>query len=263
MATEIKKTQSPEPFCCRSERHIDVVCRTHIHPEAEIVLVTEGVLQMTIGETVYQIPKYSGVFIPPFISHDFASPKPNRCHVLIFSRDFVPFFFDAVSTQNPVCHIFAPEEAVWQLADTLLPNEQGEADPLRMQAVLAPLCQNIYEKCTFAARRQPPDDSATLLLKYMAGHYTEDLSLETVGRAVGIHPVTVSKIFSKRMGISFHFHLHYLRCSYAARLLQAQNMTISEIAYEAGFGSTRSFNRAFQSIYGKTPSQYRRHSAEW
>lgn len=255
MATD--HTPNKNTLFFKSQRHTNVLCNTHIHPEAEIVLVTEGTLHMTIDKKDYCIRKDSCVFIPPFSPHNFRSVEDNRCHVLIFSTGFVPFFSEAIVASAPSCHMFSPERALLRQADILLPDDHNEPNAICIQAVLAPLCQSAYAQCRFSPRKQPLDDSAALLLDYINEHYTEDLSLQTVAKAVGIHPVTVSKIFSKRTGVSFHFHLQYLRCSYATRLLQGQNMTISEIAYEVGFGSTRSFNRAFQTIYGKTPSQYR------
>jgi AraC-like DNA-binding protein len=49
-----------------------------------------------------------------------------------------------------------------------------------------------------------------------------------------------------------------LRCFYAIRMLRDYpERSISEIALDAGFGSIRSFNREFQSIYGMTPHEKR------
>lgn len=43
----------------------------------------------------------------------------------------------------------------------------------------------------------------------------------------------------------------------AAALLKANNMRVSDIAYDVGFDSLATFNRNFISILGKSPSEYR------
>ena len=95
------------------------------------------------------------------------------------------------------------------------------------------------------------------ILGYIDAHFREELTLETVARAVGVHPVTLSKSFSKLAGVGFHDYLQYSRCSYAANLIRTSELNLSEIAYESGFGSIRSFNRAFRTVFRVTPTQYR------
>ena len=46
-------------------------------------------------------------------------------------------------------------------------------------------------------------------------------------------------------------------CVYVAELITNTAMSLTEIAYESGFGSVRSFNRAFRGLYGITPGEYR------
>ena len=43
----------------------------------------------------------------------------------------------------------------------------------------------------------------------------------------------------------------------AAELLRANDLRISDIAYDVGFDSLATFNRNFTSLYGKSPSEYR------
>ena len=83
----------------------------------------------------------------------------------------------------------------------------------------------------------------------------EDLS--SVAEQVGIHPVSLSRMFCARTGIGFMKFLKYLRASAATNLMQKSDMTFAEIAYAVGFGSIRSFNRTFMEIYSITPTEYR------
>ena len=245
------------PYIFTSERHIDVECVVHIHASMEIVLVTEGTLKMTVDKKEYDIEKGHGLFIPPFAPHTFHSSKPNLCHVLVFSEVLVPYFFEFIKKNTPTNHLFAISETSMALTESLMPSHRNTADFIKAEAVLAPLCHDIYVGCRFEERKRPSDDAVSKVLDYIGAHFTENIDLDIVARAVGHHPVSISKAFSKHTGVGFHYYLQYQRCSHAAHLIKTSNMSFSEIAYESGFGSIRSFNRAFLTIYGKTPTEYK------
>ena len=57
---------------------------------------------------------------------------------------------------------------------------------------------------------------------------------------------------------NFNQYLNEIRLNYATSLLENTEMRITEIYLEAGFESQRTFNRAFQQRYNRTPSEYRK-----
>lgn len=241
-----------------SERHIDVECVVHIHATMEIVMVNRGMLTMTVDGIVYDISEGYGLFIPPFSPHTFHSKEPNLCHVLCFSEVLVPYFFEFVKNNTPTVHLFKVSDASWQLSENLLPDYTNSADYITAEAVLAPLCHDAYTGCSFEPRKVVFGDAFSKVINYIEMHFIEDIDLDSVARAVGAHPVTISKMFSKHTGVGFHYYLQYQRCAHAAYLLKNRNMSVSEIAYDSGFGSIRSFNRAFSAVYNITPTQYRK-----
>jgi AraC-like DNA-binding protein len=258
MEKEISASSEKIPYVFSSDRHTDVECVVHIHATMEIVIVTQGTLTMTADGIEYNIPEGHGLFIPPFSPHTFRSDKPNLCHVLAFSEVLVPYFFDFIKKNSPTVHLFKLSDASLGLSERLLPDKSNSADYITAEAVLAPLCHDIYTWCRFEPRKVFFGDTFTRVIEYIEAHFREDIDLESIARSVGAHSVTVSKIFSKHTGVGFHYYLQYKRCSHAAYLLKNRNMNISEIAYDSGFGSIRSFNRAFFSVYNITPTQYRK-----
>lgn len=238
-----------------SVRHVNVECAAHIHAALEVVLVREGVLEMTVSGNSYEICAGEGVFVSPFEAHAFHSVEPNICLVLEFSREMVRYFFEFLQSKIPIKHLFTISAEALSLCDRLLSN--GQADYVAAQAALAPLCYDVIHGCVFEERKQLTDGSLESVFMYIDGHFREEITLESVARAVGMHPVTLCKSFSKNARVGFHSYLQYLRCSYAANLIRTSEMNLSEIAYESGFGSIRSFNRAFLAVYRATPTQYR------
>ena len=246
------------PFLFSSIKHTDVECCTHIHMTMEIVLVTEGELNMTINGKEYIIPKGYGAFIPPFEPHMFHSSKANQCHVIMFSDEIADYFSKFTKEHYFNRHIFPVSTASTELVGKILPNESNTVEWIPTIAVLAPLFYDITCGCEFSERKVPFDETAYKILEYVNKYFRDELTLETVGRAIGVHPVTVSKTFTKQTGYGFSCYLQYARCSYAAKLIKIKKLSLSEIAYESGFGCIRSFNRAFLNVYGITPSEYQK-----
>ena len=65
----------------------------------------------------------------------------------------------------------------------------------------------------------------------------------------------VSRYFNKWFNTNFKQFINEYRVGYAEELLKRHDLSVTEVAYKAGFGSVRSFNRVFKSIMNKTPSQ--------
>lgn len=244
-------------FLFSSTRHSGVKWPAHLHNTMEIVLVTEGTLRMTVSKKEYDIPEGYGICVLPFETHLFSSATPNRCHILEFSKDFVGYFFELVKGKALTNHLFPISEASMLLSETLLPSVSNMVDYICAEAVLAPLCYDVLHGCSFEEVRQPLDDTVVDVLKYIDEHFYEEISLERTARAVGVHPVTISKMFARHAGLGFQDYLQYRRCEHAAFLIRTTDMTFSEIAYESGFGSIRSFNRSFLNVRKMTPTQYK------
>jgi AraC-like DNA-binding protein len=85
------------------------------------------------------------------------------------------------------------------------------------------------------------------------------LSLDRVAARHGISSVYVRKLFADDNGTFTDFVLDG-RLSRAHRLLgdpRCDGRTISDIAFDCGFGDLSHFNRAFRRRYGMTPSDAR------
>lgn len=83
-----------------------------------------------------------------------------------------------------------------------------------------------------------------------------DITLSSVADALHISRYYASHLFSE-LEVGFNEYINSLRITGACERLKNTKLSISEIAYEVGFGSIRTFNRAFLKVSGMTPRQYR------
>lgn len=238
-------------------KHTDVECLNHLHPNLEIIIVTDGILNMAVSGKEYSIKKGYALFVPAYEPHLFKSPQHNECTVLMFTKDAVAYFSDFLINKTPTSHMLKLSEECFSSTQSLLKKEISGDDIFIARAILAPIVYEIHEKLDFTDSKSDYGDNLYSAIMYMNQHFTEDITLESVAKAVGVHPVTLSKSFSKKAGVSFNSHLNCLRCSYAAGIIKNKDLSIADIAYRSGFGSIRSFNRTFAKFYGQTPSSYR------
>ncbi|MEZ5275954.1 MAG: PocR ligand-binding domain-containing protein [Opitutaceae bacterium] len=85
----------------------------------------------------------------------------------------------------------------------------------------------------------------------------EDLSLESVAKAVNTSTFYFCKMFKRATGLTFTEYLSRIRVEKAKSLLLNPHIRISEVAFEVGFQSLSQFNRVFKKITGQSPSQFR------
>ena len=83
-------------------------------------------------------------------------------------------------------------------------------------------------------------------------------SLPAFAERLGVSDRYLRRLFRQHLGVSPVKYANYQRAMFARQLLQQTALPISEVAYRAGFGSTRRFNDVFMALTGLNPRQLRR-----
>lgn len=89
-----------------------------------------------------------------------------------------------------------------------------------------------------------------------AWHLEKGVSLSELARRMGTNQAYLSKALNQGLGQSFSDFINRLRIEHAKTLISEQQLSMLDIALEAGFGSKASFNRAFKKYAGLTPSEF-------
>ena len=120
--------------------------------------------------------------------------------------------------------------------------------------------QNLILPRSPRLRTEEPELSARIdeFLELHKPHLDPELSLESFAKLLGVHRNIVSKVLSSR-GESFRGVINRHRVEEFIRLVregQHEHLTLLAIAFEAGFNSKASFNRAFKTHTGSSPTEY-------
>ena len=93
--------------------------------------------------------------------------------------------------------------------------------------------------------------------RYIRKHYTAELSMQDVAKAMNYSEAYFCKLFKQCFKVNFSAWLNEFRVEKAKEMLQSTRMSIREISLACGYTDANYFARVFKRITGKTPSEYR------
>lgn len=89
-------------------------------------------------------------------------------------------------------------------------------------------------------------------------YWNENLSLRELSLAVNVHPVTISKYFTKHFANTYGEYMRRLRVSKSISLIKNSRLSLTEIALHCGFADQSHFTRNFKDFTGFTPKDFRK-----
>jgi AraC family transcriptional regulator len=94
--------------------------------------------------------------------------------------------------------------------------------------------------------------------EYMEAHLLSPLRLADLAAVAGVHPAHFGRAFRQAFGEPPAAYLRRRRLEWARTRLLAPEVSLAEVALEAGFCDQGHFTRAFRKATGLTPAQVRR-----
>ncbi|QIO31182.1 helix-turn-helix domain-containing protein [Bradyrhizobium sp. 1(2017)] len=91
-------------------------------------------------------------------------------------------------------------------------------------------------------------------------HSQSEVDLEQAARQVGLSPFHFLRLFSSVLGVTPHQYLVRSRLRRAARLLADEDIAVTDVAYDVGFGDLSNFVRTFHRAAGVSPTKFRQAS---
>ena len=92
---------------------------------------------------------------------------------------------------------------------------------------------------------------------WIDAHSHQQVDLEQAAGQAGISPFHFLRLFSSVLGVTPHQYLVRSRLRHAARLLADNDISITDVAYDVGFGDLSNFVRTFHRAAGVSPRRFR------
>ena len=93
--------------------------------------------------------------------------------------------------------------------------------------------------------------------EYIATNYKEEILLDQIAEHVAISKFQLLKLFKKSFNSSPHEMQFHLKMQEAKRVLQYDDCTISELAFNLGYCDLAAFSKKFKSYFGVPPSYFK------
>lgn len=248
-----------------------LIAPAHIHEFTELVYCREGELDITVAERHYRLQPGDAALIAPLAVHSYNVAENRTVTGIIFIIDpaLYPALSESVSEYAPVTPLAAAAgmSGVARYALTVLSNiceNMTDADAeLKIIAWLGVALTELYSQLPLVRRTTVTSDAIARTISYVQQNYQHPISLKDAAQAVGASPNYLSTLFTRQLCISFHAYLNATRLNHALTLLKHADMSVTEICYDCGFSSLRTFNRLFQAAFHITPLEMRRISSQY
>ncbi len=240
---------------------------THMHQFSEIAYVTGGKTELTVAGRRETLQSGDVAVIPSYQPHAFYTKagEPVRIWIMLFSPSLVADVAAGAEARYGYRRsVFTPSHELRtfikrHLMDTKeLPVVLDARGVTRMKALLYPIFEEYTASVAADSEIRPSiNDVATAAILYAREHFREDVTLAEVCARIGYSKSHVSHSLSAAFGMNFRTILNSFRLDMAQNMLVNKNTSIYVIASECGFGTERSFHRAFMNTFGITPTEYR------
>ena len=181
-------------------------------------------------------------------------PDPETCDKARLARDpsFDGLFFSGVRSTKiycrPVCPVRPAKSANVTFYPTAAAAERaGFRSCLRCRPETAPGSPAWRGTATTVGRA----------MRLIENGFLDTGSVDELAESLGIGSRHLSRLFANHAGASPSQGAATARVQRAKRMIDAGDLALSEIAFEAGFQSVRRFNDVFKARYGRPPSSLR------
>ena len=242
----------------------------HYHRHLEVICVMEGRMGVQVGDKRYLLSVGDILFAAPYVMHGYTPPPGTR--PLLFKAIMDPECLGRAGTLLPEFHPMTPvitaDDAERMMPDyrsvlkrlASVGTQISEDDPLAFCTYYADLCAFFEGVLRYVGTERVRHGSSLYLqaVRICYDRYGDpDFRVESIAREIHVSEVRLQQLFAENMDLGVKEYIILLRMNAAESMLSETEMPVADIAPVCGYKTVRSFNRAFLSAHGITPTEYR------
>ncbi len=250
--------------------------KTHWHPYIEMLLNLQDNNEITINFNKYVLKPNDLVMIFPGDLHSVGDLVENTfvlvqfpIELLMIMNEFNSNFsifrqyhylkYDPSNIDSDKMIFLVKELSELHATDNLFKEVQMYSILLEFFVRLGKSCVNAKKK-EFTGDLNAEDRSTMLMAEaclYISQNCTKPLTLDDVSHYLGISKYYFSHLFKEHTNLTFIDFLTAERIKRTELSLLNSKARMIDIAFDSGFSSLSSFNRAFKKAKGISPSEFR------
>lgn len=234
----------------------------HLHVQLELIYVRKGALEVQIDAQTKVLRKgcFGAAF--PNCIHSYRHVEGAEdldVWFYLVKPHLIGEYADKIRAYKPQKPFLEPQELSpdAHVALEMLKNQRGAVHLPVFKSYIQIVLACTWEQMHPVLNEDDNVDLPCQALRYMAGHFRQDITLESAAKELGVSKNHLSRVFSQKLHMHFSEYLHYLRMDMAKDLLCGTDQSVMTILYECGYESPRTFNRVFREAYGISPREYR------
>ncbi|MBC7502130.1 MAG: helix-turn-helix transcriptional regulator [Herminiimonas sp.] len=218
----------------------------HSHRWGQVTYAPEGVLRVTVGNSVWIVPPMRAIWIPPDVPHEILTLEKSNLRALYVLASAAPF-------QGPDCVVLDVSPLLRELIGALvLIDGPGPRESILSTTILHELAQLATLPIRVAL---PTDKRLKSLCHNLIADPSSTLTLDEWAHQVGASGRTLARLFEKDLHMTFGQWRHQIRLAHAAPMI-ARGMPLSQVATELGYASQSAFSAMFKRTFGESPSAF-------
>lgn len=213
-----------------------------IHERAypQILVPLQEAMTIFIGETVYHVTTQELILVPAGMSHQ--CNYRGRLLVINLVGNLADKQ-DSVLLSYPL--VVSMKGQIVQLVELIQKELSQNPQSKSIRYLYSYLYGKLVENC------------AAPSIRYIAEHYDLPITVNQLAEIENYNATYYSDWFKQQTGVSPSTYLRSIRISRAKELLEDTSYTVMDVAVMGGYSSNSTFTRAFHSIVGMTPKEYR------
>ena len=235
-----------------------LVSFAHLHKELEIIYVRKGKAVAYADKNSYLLSAGDMFIAFPNQVHYYRTVSKGEFMVLIFSPDILYDVSSKISKSKPDINCFTSldDGNLKDIFDRIY-SLDGEYKNIAISGYLNVVMSRILPKLRLQTVDTENNSAFFDIIDFCTHNFKDDITLDIVAEELHLSKYYISRLINKRLGQNFNEYINNLRISEACNLLRATDAKIADISEDVGFGTIRSFNRAFKLIMGMSPAEYR------
>jgi AraC-like DNA-binding protein len=252
----------------------------HWHKYLEIIHILRGRMTASLNGVIYKLVEGDVFIVNSDMIHGyFDGNSETYALTMLFGLDL--FEQSLADLYDPVSHtvVFDRKVKITESEDPFIQQELSnifltihKEFTLKKEGYRIAIKRKIYEMALIFLRDISPGKNAQISTKlnqnypalerifaYLYQNYDNpEMSMEKAASNAYLSKFYFARFFRERTGMTFHTYLSKYRINRVQELLQETDDPITDIAYNCGFASIKTFNRLFKLYTGVSPSDYRR-----
>lgn len=228
----------------------------HLHKEIEIIYVNKGKTIAYADKNSYLLNEDELFIAFPNQIHYYSSHDNSEFVVLIFSAEIIYLLGNTILKSKPLSNIISQNKEIKEIF-LKISKINGKYSELSLNGYLNVLMGIILSLLTLKTIDDKNSSPFYDIVKYCTRNFKENITLDDLSKELNISKYYISHLINLKLKQNLNTYLNSLRIDEACHLLKDDNKKIADISEDVGFGTIRSFNRAFKQIMGISPKKYR------